>query len=101
MRAAIFKSAIVCFEALLLVVSPRFRATYGNEMVSLFRCRLKRAARRSLLSLLICAIAGLVDLAITGVLQRLFERKDSRVPHLPAPKGDPWMNRIALNVKLT
>src|SRR5204862_4398819 len=101
MRATIFKSAIVCFEALLLVVAQRFRATYGNEMVLLFRCRLERAARRSLASLLFCATAGLVDLAITGVLQRFSERRASPVPRLPAPKGDPLMNRITLNVKLT
>jgi hypothetical protein len=101
MRSTIFKSAIICFEALLLVVSRRFRATYGNEMVLLFRCRLERASRCSLPSLLCCALAGLVDLAITGVLQRFSERKDSRVPLLPATKGDPLMNRIVFNVKLT
>jgi hypothetical protein len=39
MRATIVKSATVCFKALLLVVSRRFRATYGNEMVLLFRLR--------------------------------------------------------------
>jgi predicted permease len=101
MRAAIFKYAIVCFEALLLVPPPRFRATYGNEMVWLFRCRLERAARRSLAGLLFCATAGLVDLAMTGVLQRFSERRASHVPRLPAPTGDPMMNRIALNMKLT
>jgi len=101
MHATIFKSAIVCFEALLLAVPPRFRVTYGNEMVLLFRCRLERAARRGSASLLICATAGLVDLAITAMLQRFSERKASRAPCLVVPKGDPLMNRIVMNVKLT
>src|SRR5262249_46999572 len=86
------------YRTLLPVLSPRFQESYGSEMISLFRLRLSRAEERhGRLSTLFCASAGVLDLVRTGVVQRLTEPENYR---LPSQKGDSVFNRFSMNARL-
>lgn len=89
------------FRRLLYIYPERFREQYADDMARVFRLRCRRAAgqRGGIAAWWTCA-RGLADLVATGLLERVLQRRVSRVDSQPrGSNGDTMVSRIGQNLR--